>query len=244
MLGTQSKPKPLHLWYHERTREVIANACLHPFVITFALFIWSSVCLFWDPLLPPVVVRTPSLVSCMHCKFHQAHGDKAVQGCPLEKTKTKTKNFRVPVLSVHCPTSPMKNITYLCDAPRIQIQGFTGWSLPVTRYSALAVISENNTDLILFYGSICADMHSYSCVPQLSVIGTGVIINSWRNGENSVCDFRGFCHLCCFRLWHHSKDTWQRMLIMLYWLGSRVQTTPVVNRHLAVQRCFKLWKYP
>lgn len=74
----------------------------------------------------------------------------------------------------------MKNITYLCDAPRIQIQGCTGWSLAVTLYSALAVISENNADLIfLYYGSICADIHSYSYVPQLSVvIGTAEIINS------------------------------------------------------------------
>lgn len=60
---------------------------------------------------------------------------------------------------------------YLCDSPRIQIQGCTGWSLPVTLSSALAVISENYVDLFfIYYGSICADIHSYSYVPQLSVV--------------------------------------------------------------------------
>lgn len=116
------------------------------------------------PFASPVVVRTPSLIGCMCCKFHQAHGDRQfdVVHC-LKKQKQEQKIPQIICLLVHGPTSPMKNITYLCEAPRIQIQGCTGWSLPVTLYSALAVISENNADLIfLYYGFICADIHSYS----------------------------------------------------------------------------------
>lgn len=85
--------------------EVMANACLHPFVFPFTVFIWSCVHSL-RPLTSSVVVRTPSLIGCMCCKF-QAHGDRQLNVTHCLK-KTKTKNPRLPVLSVREPTHPWK----------------------------------------------------------------------------------------------------------------------------------------